>query len=1177
MIEVHLAERAEDAAAHLAALLAAAPAEPMTPEWVAVPSVGMRRWLSLELARHLGASAPGAGDGVAGNVRYAFPGALRSRVLAAGTGRTGTPGTDDRAAVSAPGVDEDPWAVEHLAWVVLAVADAHADDPLLGALGGAGTRYGSARRIADLFDRYHLHRPEMVLAWAGGRDVDGAGRSLADHHRWQPHLWRHVRDRLARPSPPERLPELLERLRSGDLEVDLPPRVVLFGLTVVPGGPGFLELADALAARREVHLYLLEPSTVAARRVAETLPAAPPTGVRLRSEDRTAGIVTHPLLRSWGRLQRETTVLVEDARRRRLVTTPSRLPAPTPDDPAGGSDTDPAAHPTTLLQALRADLRADRAPTGDRRFDPTDASVQFHACHGPTRQVEVLRDALLHLLADDELDLREDDIVVMCPDLARFAPLVEAVFGPPAPGGPTTGPPAAPAPGPPDANPEPAAPALRYRIADRSIGSANPLLDATTALLDLLAGRFEAPEVLDFLALAPVRARFGFSDDDLARIADWVADGHVCWGFDPGHRERFGLPASIPTNTWSAAVDRLLVGTAVRADGPGLAVGDVAPLPVDPGDAALAGRLADLLCRLGTLVEAAAVERPVRDWVQLVRTATTELFATPLEEAWQLRALRRELAWVSSAATIDGEPSPVPISFADLRVLLRDRLRAAPGRPDFFRGGITVTSTTPLRWVPFRVVALLGMDQDALAPGRIDGDDLLAAAPQLGDRDPRGDLRQSLLEAVLAAGDHLIVVRDGHDVRTNQPVPAPVAVAELLETIVAMHQPDDRAELAERLEVHHPRQPHDDRCFVPGALVRHTPAPWSFDPAALADAHARRQRTPTAGVWLSEPLDPDPPGTVTLDELQRFLRRPVRAFFEQRLGVRLPRAGDAPTATLPTGLDGRHGWQVGDGLVRSLLTGHSTEAWVEVERRTGALPAGVLGDAGVAEVIATAERLVAEAEAAGLRRAPAVPVPVDLTLGDGTRLTGTVLDRLDAPVRGAARVGYARATPVHRLEAWLDLMALVATDPETPWRSLAVHRGERDQAIEVVHLAPAGDSVDARRRLALDALEVAVDLWRRARREPIPLFPVLSHAEATGGSTSRHWSDELRDDATRLVYGHLDHHQLLSLPARDGTDPDGPGGRVRRYAHHLWDTVVGTVIEGPGAGSARSDERRDPP
>ena len=156
---------------------------------------------------------------------------------------------------------------------------------------------------------------------------------------------------------------------------------------------------------------------------------------------------------------------------------------------------------------------------------------------------------------------------------------------------------------------------------------------------------------------------------------------------------------------------------------------------------------------------------------RILRETCEALFATDRDGRWQADALDRIFDDVLESATVGGEASATPLDFVDVRRLIDERLESLPGRPDYFRGGITVSSLTPLRWIPFRVVCLLGMDQPAFGSMSAPGDDLAAASPELGDPDPRAEMRQSLLEAVLAAGDHLIVLRDGHDVRTNQEIP----------------------------------------------------------------------------------------------------------------------------------------------------------------------------------------------------------------------------------------------------------------------------------------------------------------------------------------------------------------------------------------------------------------------
>ena len=75
-----------------------------------------------------------------------------------------------------------------------------------------------------------------------------------------------------------------------------------------------------------------------------------------------------------------------------------------------------------------------------------------------------------------------------------------------------------------------------------------------------------------------------------------------------------------------------------------------------------------------------------------------------------------------------------------------------------------------MRSVPHRVVCLLGLD-DGVFPraGEVDGDDVLARRPLVGERDARSEDRQLLLDAIMAATDTLVVVHSGADERTGLP------------------------------------------------------------------------------------------------------------------------------------------------------------------------------------------------------------------------------------------------------------------------------------------------------------------------------------------------------------------------------------------------------------------------
>ena len=58
----------------------------------------------------------------------------------------------------------------------------------------------------------------------------------------------------------------------------------------------------------------------------------------------------------------------------------------------------------------------------------------------------------------------------------------------------------------------------------------------SSKLLDLAGGRTEASAVLDLIAAEPVRRRFGFAENDLETITQWVEQAGVRWSYDEQHR-----------------------------------------------------------------------------------------------------------------------------------------------------------------------------------------------------------------------------------------------------------------------------------------------------------------------------------------------------------------------------------------------------------------------------------------------------------------------------------------------------------------------------------------------------------------------------------------------------------------------------------------------------------------
>ena len=1077
-LHLHRAERTDLLADGLGALLADPPPDPFAEELVLVPARGVERWLSQRLSHVLGCK-PGDCDGVCAAVAFRSPASLLAEM-------TGT-------------VDDDPWSPEAMTWPLLQVIDCSLDEPwcqtLATHLGHGlpdleaelrrGRRYSVARRLAGLFASYARQRPRLLTDW-----LDGHTGDLDPDLAWQPELWRALVERIDADPPHTRHETTVKRLREGP--TDLPKRLSLFGHTRLACTD--IELLDALATHHDLHLWLPHPSDKLWRALAGTHRAIP------RRDDVSHRAVDHPLLATLGRDLRE-------------------LQRGLPTDLQTDEYIRSAERPHTLLGWLQSDIAANAVRPQGRTLAADDRSVQIHNCHGPARQVDVLREVLLGLLQDDPT-LEPRDILVMCPDIETYAPLIVADFGL---GDMMHG-----------AHP---AHRLRVKLADRSPIQTNSLLGVASQLLALAGGRVTASEVLDFAESAPVRACFGFTDDDLEAITRWVRQANIRWGFDQEHRRPYHV--DFVHNTWRFGIDRVLAGVAMSDDSHAW-IHSTLPLDdVSSNRVQLAGQLAEFVSRLQGVVDSLTGARPLREWLAALTEGITSLGRIDDSDLWQTSQMQREFAQVLANA---GPRADTLLRLPDVRALLDRHLSGRPTRANFRTGTLTVCTMVPMRSVPHRVVCLVGLD-DGVFPrlGVVDGDDVLARNPMTGERDIRSEDRQLLLDAVGAATEKLVITYTGANEYSGQPRPPAVPLAELLDAL-DVTTPD---KIRERVVVEHPLQPFDIRNVIPGELV--PKVPFSFDPTVLRVARVATGERRERPRLVSGPLPPLPVGDVILADLVDFFKDPVKGFF-RALEFTLPRDVDGVQDAIPVDINALEEWTVGDRMLSDILRGMSPDDARQAEWRRGTLPPGQLGWRKATEIRDQAAQLASAA--LQHRRADARVYDVDIDLGSGRRLTGTI-----SPVYGERLVSvtYSKLDGKHLLESWIPLLALIAHDPCREWSAVCIGRPKRGTTPRVEGLGrPGGDAVEVLREL--------VAIYEAGRREPLPLPIKTSYAWATarhcGDDPVREaqfrWKWEVEEPAHVRAWGKNRRLADLMQPTRPGEECDGEDNRLGAYAARLW-------------------------
>jgi exodeoxyribonuclease V gamma subunit len=393
-----------------------------------------------------------------------------------------------------------------------------------------------------------------------------------------------------------------------------------------------------------------------------------------------------------------------------------------------------------------------------------------------------------------------------------------------------------------------------------------------------------------------------------------------------------------------------------------------------------------------------------------------------------------------------------------------------------------------------------------------------------------------------------------------------VPLGELLDALDDTATTVHGGRIRDTVVVRHPLQPFDSRTVTGGALGR--AGPFTFDPVALDGARALGGPRRPADVLVPDPLPvPDPDVDIELTELVDVLTHPARGFLRRRLDVAVPFEQDDPPDNLPVDLDALQVWGVGERILRDRLAGVPEEECRQAEWRRGVLPPAGLGGRTLTRVLQEVRPLVERT--ASLRAGPRRTVEVSAPLPGGRRLRGTV-----PGVHGAVRVtvSYSRLSAKARLQSWLGLLALTATDPDGGWAAATVGRGEHSRPLCATLPPLPGDR-------ARDLLADLVRLYEEGMSAPLPL-PLktgeryadarrrgLDAAKAldlaaTSWAGTR-FPGENQEAANVRVWGRdCTFEALLAAAGSPGTAGDEPN-RFADLAVRLWFPVLQHEQRGP--------------
>ncbi len=814
-------------------------------------------------------------------------------------------------------------------------------------------RYLLAEKMAYLFDQHQVYRPDLLEQW----------ESSPTPETWKAACWKYLRETIEDELPfsgaIREFGKSVARLESRPHR--WPASLDIFGISSLP--PVYLDILRVASRWMPCRIYLTQPSPqywgdfTAKRHL-------------LRQDGVSDPTRESPLLGNLGRLGQDFMNLLID---NEVFTSDA------------SERFSPLVGSNLLIQLQRDLYEIAPPPLNKREIKPE--GLQVRICHSPKREIEVLKNQL-HAWFEEDNSLAPDQIVVMAPDIEVYADVIRACF---------------------EDHPT-SERAIPFAISDRSATRENPVAESFLSLLRMMQNRLTAREVYSLLSLPVFASRFSFTEQDWPVLDHWLQTTAIRWGLDAKHRQE-ATGVSFEDFSWRSGVDKLVAGYCFHPSAGG---NDDFENPYPH----LEGNQADLLNRFLDFWEflegrffSFRRELPPANWVSLLRETADHLFRDSQESAAPFAKLRAIIADFERETSIHRSAQPIGLDIVIRE--LEQKLRVDPRSGGFFFGGITFCSMKPMRNIPARKIALIGLDERSFPHRDFRHEfNTFSDHRRPGDRSLREDDRYLFLESLLSAREELYLSYCGIDAKDLTSVPPSTIVEELLDHLDEYYTFPGEEDSRKALLVREHLQPFNPHYF--------TGSDPPFDRENLKAAKALIAEVRESHAFVQSPLPETElsPEILPLDSFVQFFQNPSRFWLRHQLGVGLPHSKKHLEDSEPIDTKGLNQFMAMQSMIRS--------KWQKGEENKESvsqyLPVGEFGSVVKDDLKGQTEFFVESLKPIG-PSGTSGPFEIDLKI-DRLRLRGQLQN---VTPTGYLVFRYAKLKPQQLLVAWLEHLAHCAS------------------------------------------------------------------------------------------------------------------------------------------------------
>lgn len=811
-------------------------------------------------------------------------------------------------------------------------------------------RYQLALQIARHLDDLQLYRPDLLISWENAKIPKG----------WREELWSSIIAKIDRSSFPSLFKSYFKKVKYLESKPEKwPDNLHVFGLSAMP--PVILNMIVEASRLIPVNFYLNQPTPL------YWGDQIPHRKSKKYSAHPLHRLSNNTLLESLGKQGREFLNTLIDA------------------GVFSSDETERFQKPAreNLLTHLQADLFEITPAKINKRAVSDLTGLDIRICHTLKREVEVLHDLLLRSFEEDP-DLRPDEVLVMAPDVEPYATAIHSIFNRPL--------------GQYDKN-------IPYSIADAGTGFSSRIAHALLSFLKLLQGRFTSTQVLEFLSLPVISERFEFGEA-LETIRGWIEHTDIRWGIDANHRETTtGVP--FEEYSWQQGVDRLLTGYLIHSHEPSTWESYLPFKNMEGSSVSLLNHFLEFWRFLEAHQSMIFQEKDFREWISILKDILAFLFG-PLESY-----LEETQYLMNLISAFEEEMGPAPgKSKATLKVislLLSDRLAHDYRAESFYSGTVTFCSLRPMRNVPAKFIAIIGMSEDAFP--RQDYQSEFYRFPdgeRPGDPSRRGDDRYAFLEALLSCRRQFYISYPGIDSQTFTEQPPSIVVDELLDALDDYYEFPDKKSSRQSLVKKERLQP-----FSPEYFQHRGPTSYSKENLEAAKSLVGEKVTYGGLNIFTGNNECGMADAISLDQFIRFFANTSKVWLNQNLEIDFPYTEKPLEEIEPLDADGLSEYKWGNFLLENPEAFQPDHQFL----LNKGFPVGELRDSTLQRLKPGVTRLLATRNE--FSTAPDSTIPLNFETGN-MHIHGQLAGLRD---NNLIKMRFGKVRPLDKIIAWIEHLA----------------------------------------------------------------------------------------------------------------------------------------------------------